>query len=321
MSKINPRVSVGLPVFNGEQFLRQALDSVLAQTYPGFELIISDNASTDRTQDICEAYATRDKRIRYYRQSKNVGGGRNYNFVFEVSNGEYFKWLAHDDFIAPEYLARCVEVLDRDPSVVLCYSMFVDIDHQGNALTKFSRNRAKSTSVSERFFSLMSLDYDCEEVFGVIRSSVLRKTHLIRNYTDSDRTLLCEMSLYGQFYEVPELLLYHRKHPRSSIERFPDWHARMAWFDPSLDGRIVLPVWTQCGDYFRVIARVRLGTIERTKCYVRMMQWVWYFRRRLAKDLVLAFFKLFHLPLVGKLKPNTQAVARAYVDGAEGIGV
>src|SRR3972149_8539793 len=98
MSKINPRVSVGLPVFNGEQFLRQALDSVLAQTYPGFELIISDNASTDRTQDICEAYATRDKRIQYYRQSKNVGGGRNYNFVFEVSNGEYFKWLAHDDF-------------------------------------------------------------------------------------------------------------------------------------------------------------------------------------------------------------------------------
>ena len=107
-----PRVSIGMPVFNGENYLAEALDSLLTQTFSDFELIISDNASTDKTEEICRAYAVRDQRIRYFRNQENLGASRNYNRVFELSSGEYFKWAAHDDLCAPEFLGRCVDVLD-----------------------------------------------------------------------------------------------------------------------------------------------------------------------------------------------------------------
>jgi hypothetical protein len=222
--------------------------------------------------------------------------------VFEGSVGEYFKWHAHDDLIAPQFLAECVEVLDANPSVVLCYSEFVNIDDQGNPLAHFSGNRAQSTKAWDRFFSLMSLDYRCEEVFGVIRASILRKTKLIRNYTDSDRTLLSELGLYGQFYEIPEELFYHREHIGSSVEVYPDWRARMEWFDPAFRGRVVFPHWKQCADYFKTIKRVPLGFSERTHCYFKMGRWLRYYGRGLAKDLLVALFRLFGLPLIGKLK-------------------
>jgi glycosyltransferase involved in cell wall biosynthesis len=303
MAKNRPRVSIGLPVFNGDEFLEKALDSIVAQTFSDFELIISDNASTDRTREICEAYAAKDHRIRYFRQKVNIGGGRNYNYVFEASVSEYFKWHAHDDFIAPQFLAECVKVLDANPFVVLCYSKFVDIDDQGNPLAHVSRNKAQSSKAYDRFFSLMSLDYGCEEVFGIIRTSILRKTKLIRNYTDSDRTLLCELALYGQFYEIPEVLFYHRMHRGSSVEVYPDWRARMEWFDPSFHGRIVFPHWAQCADYFKTIRRVPLGFRERTHCYFKMGCWLWYYGKGLAKDLLVALFRVFGLPLIGKLRP------------------
>src|SRR5882762_1549884 len=117
-----PRISIGLPVYNGENFITDALESILGQTYTDFELIISDNASTDRTEALCKSYAARDPRIRYWRNAENLGAARNFNRVFELSSGEYFKWTAHDDVLAPDYLEKCIEASDRDPSVVLVYT-------------------------------------------------------------------------------------------------------------------------------------------------------------------------------------------------------
>jgi glycosyltransferase involved in cell wall biosynthesis len=116
------KVSIGLPVFNGENYLEAAVDSILAQTFKDFELIISDNASTDRTQEICQRYCGRDSRVRYFRSEQNHGAAWNFNRVFELASGEYFKWAAHDDMIAPDFLQKCVAVLDEDPTVVLCHS-------------------------------------------------------------------------------------------------------------------------------------------------------------------------------------------------------
>src|SRR5262245_56159334 len=113
-----PRVSVGLPVFNGKNYVRQSIESILAQTYEDFEFIISDNASTDSTADICREYAARDRRVRYVRQHVNCGLSRNANFVFEQSASEYFKWVSHDDIHAPIFLQRCVEALDQNRSAV-----------------------------------------------------------------------------------------------------------------------------------------------------------------------------------------------------------
>ncbi len=134
MSNLTPRVSVGLAVYNGENYLREAIDSILAQTFTDFELILSDNASTDKTQEICLEYAAKDKRIRYYRNDQNIGGIRNQIRTVELSRGEYYKLAAHDDVCAPDFLEKCVEVLDRDPSVVLCYPKTKIIDENGNFL-------------------------------------------------------------------------------------------------------------------------------------------------------------------------------------------
>src|SRR4051794_3298661 len=92
-----PKLSIGLPVYNGENFLAHAVDSILAQDFRDFELIISDNASTDRTAEICRGYAESDPRVRYVRFETNQGGSRNFCYVFELARGEYFKWAAHDD--------------------------------------------------------------------------------------------------------------------------------------------------------------------------------------------------------------------------------
>lgn len=124
------RVSIGMPVYNGENFIEAALRSILAQTCREFELVVSDNASTDRTEDICRAYASLYPRIRYYRGDHNIGPARNANRTFLLSSGPYFKLAAHDDVLAPDFIEKCAGVLDRDPGVVLAYPLTMWIDEQ-----------------------------------------------------------------------------------------------------------------------------------------------------------------------------------------------
>jgi glycosyltransferase involved in cell wall biosynthesis len=106
-----PKVSIGMPVYNGEQYVRRALDSLLAQTFSDFELIISDNASTDRTYDICKQYVLNDSRIILYKQTKNIGPHGNFRFVLEKSQGEYFFWAAHDDWWDVEFIQAGISAL------------------------------------------------------------------------------------------------------------------------------------------------------------------------------------------------------------------
>ena len=141
-----PRVSVGLPVYNGERYLRLAIDSILAQTFEDFELIISDNASTDHTEEICREYAARDPRVIYIRQPRNRGGAWNFNHVVELARGEYLKWAAHDDVLAPTFLKECVAALDRLPGTVLASPRTVKIDESGK------RESAGYTAHAHRFF-------------------------------------------------------------------------------------------------------------------------------------------------------------------------
>ncbi len=93
-----PTVNIGMPVYNAENYLQGALDSLLAQDYGDFDLLISDNASTDRTQEICLDYTARDRRVRYQRNGRNIGAADNFNRVLEPACGKYFMWAAHDDY-------------------------------------------------------------------------------------------------------------------------------------------------------------------------------------------------------------------------------
>src|SRR5207248_940805 len=141
-----PQISVGMPLYNADRFLQETLDSILAQTFVNFELVISDNASNDRTEEICRAYAARDSRIRYYRKEINRGAAWNHNRVFELSRAKYFKWACYDDLLAPTFLEKCVAVLDCDPGVVLCFSIFRDFDDYG---TRVGTKRSAASGCEE----------------------------------------------------------------------------------------------------------------------------------------------------------------------------
>ena len=282
MSKDKPRVSIGLPVFNGENYLAEALDSLLAQTYSDFELLISDNASTDGTQEICRTYAARDRRIRFFRNKINLGAAKNFNRTFELSSGEYFKWAAHDDLCAPEYLERCVEVLDRKPSVSVCHTETIYIDENGE---EYLYQNIKDyddcldfrlSKPHKRFHDYLFRSADrWNAVFGVIRASVLKKTPLIGSYVLSDQVLLGELTLRGEMYRVPERLFFRRDiHLPLAMRKTRRDKVYAVWFDPANREKLVLPRELKAFfEYLRAIRRVRLSWNEQAWCYLYMMKW------------------------------------------------
>ena len=311
MGKDVRRVSIGVPVFNGENYLAEALDSILAQTFSDFELIISDNASTDATQEICRGYAAKDQRIRYCRNETNLGAARNFNRVFQLSSGEYFKWSAHDDLIAPDFLVKCVEVLDKDAAVVLCHSKVKFIGESGEIVADYAieLHNVSSPRPQDRFGDLIMMSHWCFDVFGLIRAGALRKTSLIASHIGSDRNLLVELGLLGRFYQLPEYLSFSRGHPQQSIRAIP-LHSRAVWFDPANEGHLVLPRWQTFLEYFKPVRRFSSSRYERLCCYVHMCNWVRLYGRGLVKDLIVAADQILDHGLVSRGKRLTMPKKR-----------
>jgi glycosyltransferase involved in cell wall biosynthesis len=279
-----PRVSIGIPVYNGENYLEETLDSILAQTFTDFELIISDNASTDRTEEICRAYAARDPRIRYYRNEKNVGAAANYNRTLELARGEYFRWNGHDDLIAPTYLERCVEALDRDPSTVLAYPLTKQIDGQGKPIENTYEDdfNYRSDKAHHRFKLCMDrffvkFNNDCPQIFALLRTDVLRRTPQHGNYDSADMILLGELILWGKFYEIPEQLFYRRFHPQMAYNANRSQAARNLWFDPANKGKNFILRWKWFREYLAAIRRAPLSRSERLGCYLQMVRWLFIY--------------------------------------------
>ncbi len=273
----NPQVSIGLAVYNGEKYLREAIDSILAQTFTDFELIISDNASTDQTEEICKDYAAKDSRIRYFRNTTNIGGANNENRTFLLSKGQYFRLAADDDVLAPSLIEKCVKVLDAEPTVVLCHSTIIKIDEQGRHIGILERDLASSIKPHQRFQELADHNHFCETTYGLIRADILRKTDLQLNYSDSDRTWLCELSLYGRFQMICEPLFYKRYHPEMSINVFPDGLDRMTWFNPSDDEMIHSYFQlnlVRFRHYLKIVWRAPLTLIESILCYLHIAKWI-----------------------------------------------
>jgi len=284
-----PRVSIGLPIYNGESFLELAMDSLLSQTYSDFELIISDNASSDRTAEICAAYSARDPRIRYHRNATNIGVDRNFNRTFELSKGEYFRWAAADDLCAPTLLERCVEVLDTRRNVVLCYPKSRYIDEQGGSLQDFEDHlHIELPRAHERFAKYLHNIEMCNAVFGLIRSSVLRQTKLYGVYADSDIVYLGELALYGGFFELPEVLFFRRIHPGIAVRKYPSAHERMVMSEPTLGQKLSFPHWKVLGGFLSAIHRAPLPWSERLFCYSKMRIWLQRRGRELVADLKVA---------------------------------
>jgi glycosyltransferase involved in cell wall biosynthesis len=281
-----------MPVYNGENFLKEGLDSILAQTFKDFEVIISDNASSDKTGEICQIFAAQDSRIRYYRNEKNIGAAKNFNRVFELACGEYFKWAAHDDVCAPENIERCVEVLNSDSSVVLCYPKTIIIDEVNKKTIKYDDGfHFVSPKPHERYRSYHERvrgGHGCNPIFGLIRADVLGQTALMGAYPNSDHVLLGELVLHGKVYEVPEFLFFKRNHPQTSMLAYPSHKSRVAWFDPDKRGKCQLVRWRMFLEYVHAINRIQINREEKTLCYLQAGKWFMWYLRWLGKDLIKA---------------------------------
>ena len=209
--------------------------------------------------------------------------------VFSRASGKYFKWAAHDDVLGPRFIEKCVEILEQNPGVVLAKSYVVIIDEFGTPTGVDLDDLASSAEVLERF-SRLTRGHGCRDTCGVMRSEIVAKMALRRNYTDSDRTFLAHMSLYGPFYQIPEFLFFKRTHPETSINVFPDWYERMAWFGEEYRNRMNMPHWQQERHYFECITLSEISAKDKCYCYVFMFKRLFIQGRcrGLVKDLLLA---------------------------------
>jgi glycosyltransferase involved in cell wall biosynthesis len=280
MAESIPHLSIGLPVYNGENYLREALDSILTQTFTDYEVIICDNASNDQTEAICKAYAAKDSRIRCYRNAENIGAARNYNRTFELSRGQYFKWMAHDDLCAPTFLAECISVLENNPDVVLCYSRTILIDENGAEIDRYSDNLdLRWTQPSQRFRVFNQNPGWCNPIFGVIRSEVLKTTPLIGGFSVSDRSLLAELTLHGKFVEIQDYLFYRRIHPLAYSMAYRTESSSAEWYDPKTKGKIIFPRWKRYSAYIYAVRRAPIAFSEKLFSWLYLTDFVFEKRK------------------------------------------
>jgi glycosyltransferase involved in cell wall biosynthesis len=271
-----PRLSIGLPVYNGEKYLAESIEALLGQTYEDFELIISDNASTDSTNEICRRFAKQDSRIRIIVQPTNIGQVPNHNFVARQATGELFKWVSHDDLYARDLLARCIDALDADPRVVVAHARTAMIDSAGSVTSLFDyRVAVNAVRAPERFRSMLFDGWD-DYTYGIVRTAVLRRTALHGSYHFADRTIVTELGLHGPFYQVPDYLHFRREH----AERPPWWTVRdrCAAMDPGRANRLRHPVARLYAEYiWGYVAAIRnapLSPADRRECYRCLASWM-----------------------------------------------
>lgn len=280
-----PRVSIGVPVHNGEHFIREALESLLAQTYTDFELIIADNASNDRTEEVCREYVAKDQRVRYYRSAKNIGLGGNFNRAFELATGEYFKWASADDVCHADLLARCIDVLDRESNVVLAHSKTGYIDTNGTPVKINDPGwDLRSELPAERLRYVIRAGHLVNPHYGLIRADALAHTRLMPSYPGGDYRLLAELSLKGKFVEIPEYLFFRRVHPGASSQNT----AKVMWtmdYHSGGTGHVFLPFWDLSIDHFITIIGSGLSADQKLCLLIVLLRGMWWQHKRLLEEL------------------------------------
>ena len=284
-----PLVSIGLPVYNGEAFLAQTLDDFLAQTFGDFELLVCDNASTDRTADIAREYAARDPRIRYLRSERNIGLMPNFNRAFhESAPARYFAWSAHDDRRSPQFLERLVGRLEAAPEAVLAYNRAAIIGPHGHPMPYDSSigafiapddriyhdDRGLEQDIvgppEDRFRRVLLSTMVNTPIHGVFRRSFLETSSLFQFY-GADTLLLAEAALAGTFCYVDEDLFLWRLHPSGTAymtrEQWAEWETGIEGFRPTLPIR-------SFPRYMRAVGRARLGLAGSMRAYAAVLRYL-----------------------------------------------
>lgn len=275
-----PRLTLGLPVYNGQRYLAESLEALLGQSFTDFELIISDNASVDETARIAREYEARDPRVRYVRHPVNRGSSFNHNFVIEQARGELFKWVSDDDLYAPQLLERCIEALDARPEISLAHSWTAYIDDHGEVTHQLDYVlTTDEPDPAARFRSLLYVQGG-DDIYGVIRMSVLRQVAPFNSYHMADRPFVAELALHGPFHNVPEYLYFRRDHPMraSRIGRYI--RRRCTHLNPERGNRWRHPMVRLLGEYIlgyiAAIRRAPISSRERWRCRKELVVWLFH---------------------------------------------
>ncbi len=214
----NPLVSIGLPAYNGAQYIREAVDSLLAQDYDHFELIISDNCSNDGTWEILKEYSLKDHRIKLSQNEKNMGANYNFIRVHELSKGKYFMWAAHDDKWEPSYIRECVLKLEENPNAILCSTDIYFIDENNKPLTNhywstYKLNDLSMENIDERIINYWGRGYSHpmnHYIYGLYRYEIIKQLNFDITCYGNDVVIMFEATLLGLFEKVPHTLNYYR---------------------------------------------------------------------------------------------------------------
>ena len=280
-----PEVSVGLPVYNGEQYLREAVLSICRQTFTDFELIISDNASTDCTEEICRELASLDERIRYIRQQRNIGAIRNYDYVVHVARGKYFKWAAANDRVDGTMLEKCVDVLRRESDIVLCYGRTCLIEASGEEMGLYAHDLSvEQARPSERFICVRNRMNLNNSMNGLTRLESLMQTRLGRLYPDGDMVMMAELALAGKFRLLPDVLLYRRMDVGAASRFLSESELRM-FLDPD-SAHKGLTAWRRHFDCCWSVLRARIPLKEKVVALDFAARSAFWDRRALWRDLL-----------------------------------
>jgi glycosyltransferase involved in cell wall biosynthesis len=320
----NPRVTIGVPVYNGERFIRATVDSLLAQSYGDFELIISDNASTDGTEAICREYQGKDSRVRYIRNPRNLGPAANYNVPLDAARGELFKWNAADDVCGADFLKVCIEALDCNPDAVLAYPRTKIIDADGAFVRDYDYEldlaHPRPHVRLRRLMCVHHKSHGAHEMFGVMRKAKLILAGKKRCHVRADSIVLARMALLGKLVRVESFQFFNRDHNARSSKylgrrcvRPNSWISgyigvgplpSAEWWDASLKGKIVFPEWRVMQEYYRAVSEMPLSAGDRVMCHASLTYYVGRQVPKLTRDVLIATEQAMRLPFSGRSTPS-----------------
>lgn len=279
-----PRVTIGIPVYNGEQTVASTIECFLVQTFEDFELVIGDNASTDATLDIANRYAAADRRIRVLRSPVNRGVHKNYSAVVREARGEYLKWASCNDWCAPDFVERCVAVLDARADVVLTYPRTRLFDATLDDAEDYEDGLdLQFESPSERLLRLLSRIRLNNAMNGLIRVDALRRTRLIPDYRTADVVMLGHLALLGKFVEIPDRLFYRRMN-RESAAYLRSEPEKAQFFHPGQGSEMLFQHWRSQAGWLAMVMHARIPVAEKARIMPRLLKnsyWGW---RNLARD-------------------------------------
>lgn len=290
MADPKPLVSIGMPLYNEQAHLAEAIEALLAQDYENLELVICDNASTDETQTISLMWAARDQRIKYYRNEVNVGASKNFSCAFELTQGKYFMWAAGHDLWAPEFISSCMDVLLLDADVSLCYPLlqWVSVEGERRSVEDIQADLRGMGDVRRYLRTIWRLPQNA--IYGLIRRSALEKTRPVRQTLGPDQVLLVELSLLGTFAQVREPLFWRRINRPGETKVQADARRSVdLWEDGKRKKDRRMLYWQFVGEIFGGINHVTSGWQKAKMMLVALPLTPLRYHRVLLKDL----FRLF----------------------------